>query len=136
MKLAIPAVANREQRRAEARGQRVPKPLPHPEMAEVQIADLQWGHPVVVPLSEREGVYVHSWKCLTCSLEFMTFSWQANRHRVGTIACPECGNRAPMFHCRAVVNESPTFSLDGPQEIFRLWPWPGSRDMDDSVVAP
>jgi len=85
-----------------------------------------------VMLADREGVFIHSFKCRDCRLEFAVFSWLANRHRVGVTFCPECGERTPMLHKRATVNESPTFTLDGTNEIFGLWSRPGSFRMSDS----
>ena len=40
--------------------------------------------PGPVTLQDRQGVFVHSFKCSICDLEFMVFSWRANRHRVGS----------------------------------------------------
>jgi DNA-directed RNA polymerase subunit RPC12/RpoP len=87
-----------------------------------------------VGLDKREGVFVHSFKCGNCKLEFVLFSWVANRHRVGETMCPECGRRRPMVHWRAIVSESPTFDPEAQNEIFRLHPWPSSRVMDDTTA--
>jgi hypothetical protein len=88
--------------------------------------------PVAVPMAERQGVYAHSFKCGACSLHFTTYSWRPNRHRVGTITCPECGNRERFAHWRVTLSEAPKMTLDGSAEIFRYCPPPGSQYMDDS----
>ncbi len=44
--------------------------------------------PGPVTLQDRQGVFVHSFKCSICDLEFVVFSWRANRHRVGSTFCP------------------------------------------------
>jgi DNA-directed RNA polymerase subunit RPC12/RpoP len=86
-----------------------------------------------VPIEEREGVYVHSFKCLACSLHFMTFSWLADAHRAGTIACPECGQRSRFIHWRATLNESPDFKYptETLTEIYNMHPWPHSVLLKD-----
>ena len=89
-----------------------------------------------VALADREGVFAHSWQCMVCKLEFVTLSWQANRHRVGVIWCPECGKRRPMTHYRAVLSESRTITLDLHIEIDRLWPWPHSEWVMGSATRP
>ena len=55
-------------------------------------------------LADREGVFGHSFKCLDCRLEFAVLSWRRNRHRVGTVFCPECGRQTPMIHWRATLS--------------------------------
>lgn len=100
--------------------------------------------PLVVPLEQREGVYVHSFICKNtvgerlCNLHFMTFSWQADRHRVGTIKCPECGGSETFLHYRAVLSESPDLKLlyegDPRTEIYAVFPFPGSKLLDDTNV--
>ena len=88
-----------------------------------------------IPEHERQGVYVHSFKCFCCGLHFQTFSWQANRHSVGTIACPECGDRERLVHWRATVNQCKTFRSGG-TEIHNLFPHPDSSQMADSWEGP
>lgn len=77
---------------------------------------------IAVPETEREGVFIHAFKCRSCSLHFHIFSWRANRHRSGNVYCPECGQTTPMFQQRACVNESPDFSTSpAANEIWNLW---------------
>lgn len=87
---------------------------------------------------DREGVYVHSFKCGNCGLHFMLFSWRADRHNTLNTHCPECGQTGRyLLHYRAVVNESKQFQLtDKPIEIANLFPYPGSVSVDDPKVAP
>lgn len=109
-----------------------PRPVPSDRMM-MNTSDLPEPDLVgPVMLADREGVFVHSFKCRVCRLEFMVFSWLPNRHRVGVTFCPECGERTPMLHRRATVNESPSFTLNGTNEIFGLSGRPDSFVMTDS----
>ena len=109
-----------------------PKPVP---------TDLMWIATSAMPepdldgpvmLADREGVFIHSFKCRECRLEFMVFSWLPNRHRVGVTFCPECGRQTPMLHRRATVNELHQFTLHGTNEIYGLSSRPDSMLMSDS----
>ncbi|MEJ2239723.1 MAG: hypothetical protein P8X82_15620 [Gemmatimonadales bacterium] len=80
-----------------------------------------------VPKAERQGVYVHSFKCFNCGVHFMTFSWQAERHNVGNVMCPECGDRERLGHWRVLVNEEKEIGGGG-SEIYDLCPYPGSGE--------
>ncbi len=80
-----------------------------------------------VPKTERQGVYVHSFKCFSCGLHFMTFSWQVDRHKVGEIMCPECGERERLGHWRVLVNGQAGVG-EGGSEIYDLCPYPGSGE--------
>ena len=71
-----------------------------------------------LPESEREGVFVNGFKCGVCALEFSLYSWKADRHRVGTVGCPECGNRVWFFHWRATLSDAPKMILTSSAEIF------------------
>lgn len=109
-----------------------PVPFRRVEMPVEQLQQMAKKAPGPVTLSDREGVYVHSFKCGICALEFMLLSWVSNRHRVGEVYCPECGKATPMLHLRAIISESEEMDVAAPNEIFRRWPWPGSQMMDDS----
>lgn len=109
-----------------------PRPVP---------GDIVWMSPFAMPdpdldgpvmLEDREGVFIHSFKCRVCRVEFMVFSWLPNRHRVGITFCPECGRQTSMLHRRATVNERPDFTLNGTNEIFGLSSRPDSLYMSDS----
>ena len=84
-----------------------------------------------VPQSDRQGVFVHSFKCFGCGLHFNLYSWQRNRHRVGQVGCPECGERTKLAHWRATVNEHERFGVGG-TEIYNLCEYPGAQLLDDS----
>ena len=99
------------------------------------IAGMPARAPGPVTLQDRQGVFVHSFKCSICDLEFVVFSWRANRHQVGSTFCPECGKRTPMIHWRAQTSDSPDFSPEGPGlEICRMFPPLDGSLMDDTVV--
>ena len=88
-----------------------------------------------VTLRDRQGVFVHSFKCSICDLEFVVFSWRANRHRVGSTFCPECGVRTPLIHWRAQASQSLEFCSDGPGlEIYQMFSSTNARLMGDSVI--
>lgn len=111
----------------------VPRPVPS-DLVRMRITELPEPDLVgPVMLEDREGVFIHTFKCRICRLEFMVFSWLADRHRVGTTFCPECGQRTPMLHKRATVNECPGFTLDGQTEIFGLSSRRDSLLMSDSA---
>jgi hypothetical protein len=70
---------------------------------------------------EREGVFVHAFKCRQCGLEFQLYSWRSDRHRVGNVFCPECGEATPMLHWRTCVNESRQVGTrEDAWEIYKL----------------
>lgn len=83
---------------------------------------------------DREGVYAHSFKCRNCALEFVLFSWQANRHTADTVTCPECGTVGRYLHFRTTLTENPKFQINSPAEIYANWTYGGERAqvMDDS----
>jgi hypothetical protein len=90
-----------------------------------------------VPPEEREGVFVHAFKCRRCGLEFQLYSWRRDRHKVGETFCPECGEPTPMLHWRTCVNESRNIGRQEEEwEIYKLTTrFPGFVLMDDSVVG-
>jgi hypothetical protein len=90
-----------------------PKLLPKP--------DLRGG----VQLVDREGVFAHSFRCDRCTLHFVLFSWSRDRHGVGRISCPECGNRAAFIHRVTHLSDSLSFRMDAfrEPEIYDVWPF-------------
>jgi len=99
------------------------------------VARMPVKRPGPVTLRDRQGVFAHSFKCSICDLEFVVFSWRADRHRVGSTFCPECGTRTPMLHWRAQTSESLEFCLDGPgREIYQMFSPSDAPLMDDSVI--
>jgi len=89
-----------------------------------------------VPITAREGVWVHSFICNHCGLHFTIYSWLPERHRSETIRCPECGQHdGPFRHDRARTSElAGRLDLGHPGEIFRHCEHPGARAMDDSTM--
>ena len=99
------------------------------------VARMPVKRPGPVTLQDRQGVFAHSFKCSICDLEFVVFSWRANRHRVGSTFCPECGKQTPMLHWRTQTSESLDFSSDGPgREIYQMFSPSDAPFMDDSVI--
>jgi DNA-directed RNA polymerase subunit RPC12/RpoP len=87
---------------------------------------------------DRQGVFVNAFKCRRCSLEFQLYSWRRDRHKVGQVFCPECGEQTPMLHWRTCVNQSREVGSgeDGAWEIFNLTTrFSDFLLMDDSVVG-
>jgi hypothetical protein len=86
-----------------------------------------------VGLPQRTGVYCHSWKCQECSLEYLTFSWVADRHTARSTYCPECGLRGAKTHWVSTISEDASFDGSGSgREIYSFVPFPDAVFMDDS----
>lgn len=103
-------------------------------LTQAELAAMPRKRPGPVTLADRDGVFVHSFKCSVCDLEFVLFSWQAHRHSVGATYCPECGQRTPMLHWLGQTSDSPTFRTDGPgTEIYQMSPLIDGPMLDDSV---
>ena len=99
------------------------------------IAGMPVKRPGPVTLQDRQGVFAHSFKCSICDLEFVVFSWRANRHRVGSTFCPECGVCTPMIHWRVQTSRSLEFCSDGPgREIYQMFSPADAPLMGDSVL--
>ncbi|MGQ7297920.1 hypothetical protein [Quadrisphaera sp. KR29] len=93
--------------------------------------------PGPVTLADRQGVFVHSFKCLECDLEFATFSWRAFRHRADTLACPECRTVTPKMHWASQLSGEATFDGGGASpEIWTCVPLFGGTLKDDSSAPP
>ena len=100
-----------------------------------QVARMPVKAPGPVTLQDRQGVFVHSFKCSICDLEFVVFSWRADRHRVGSTFCPECGVRSPMIHWRVQTSKSLEFCSDGPgREIYQMFSPSDAALMHDSAL--
>ena len=89
---------------------------------EVDPADLQPSVTSFAPLSERQGLFIHSFQCMACSLEFALFSWFRDRHSVVNIACPECQRVTQKSHWLAVVDSTPGRRFGEGPEIFHYSP--------------
>ena len=81
-----------------------PKLLPEP--------DLSGG----VQLSDREGVFAHSFRCNRCTLHFVLFSWARDRHSAETVTCPECMSRGGFLHRVTHLSGSRSFRVDAVRE--------------------
>lgn len=96
---------------------------PSPEIKEFDPGTLTPSMETFAPLEDREGVFVHSFKCMNCSLEFSVFSWWPNRHTVVNTACPECQAITQKLHWLAQFSDSREMVLDDSSpEIFHLSP--------------
>lgn len=92
------------------------------EIVEVDPATLTTCVRSFAPLSERQGLFIHSFKCLDCSLEFAIFSWWPDRHTVVNTACPECGRVTQKSHWLATVDSTPGRAFGKGPEIFQHSP--------------
>ena len=109
------------------------KPYPvTPEMAK-QILQHSPFEKLGVPLSERDGVYVHSFICNNCGLHFNVYSWKADKHTTSNVFCPECGKTGNFRHWRKVINEHQHFTF-GADEIDRHVPVHNSEVMSDTSM--
>lgn len=97
------------------------------KLTEVNLPERKLG----LDISKREGVFVHSFVCNGCGVHFNVYSWQANRHRVNNVYCPECGKTGSFRHWRITLSENPEFKLEG-NEIFKYCNTPGSELMSDT----
>jgi hypothetical protein len=78
-----------------------------------------------VPLRDRQGVFAHSFRCGTCALHFVLFSWRLDRHAPGTVTCPDCGTTGDFVHRITVLSRSRRFRVDVNRypEIYDVWPF-------------
>ncbi len=107
---------------------------PRSKSETIPLRQIRPGHPKrrrVLPVSDREGVFVHGFICGRCGLHFNVYSWQANRHTASNVTCPECRNGGSFVHFRVCVSDTPAF-LAGGREIRQMCPRSGSAMMDDS----
>jgi hypothetical protein len=63
--------------------------------SEEDVARMPVLSPGPVTLQNRQGVFVHAFRCSIYDLEFMVFSWRANRHRTLLPAHPRSLRRGP-----------------------------------------
>lgn len=96
---------------------------PSPEIKDADPGTLKPSIANFASLEFREGVFVHSFKCMNCSLEFAVFSWWPDRHSVVNTACPECQEVTQKIHWLAQFSDSREMVLDDSStEIFHLSP--------------
>ena len=74
------------------------------------------------PLSERQGLFIHTFQCMACSLEFAIFSWWPDRHTVVNTACPECHRITQKSHWMSTVSDMPGQAFGQGPEIYHYSP--------------
>lgn len=74
------------------------------------------------PLSDRQGLFIHTFQCMSCSLEFAIFSWWPDRHTVVNTACPECHRVTQKSHWMATVSNMPGQAFGQGPEIYQWSP--------------
>jgi len=74
-----------------------------------------------VTMEERQGVFLHGFRCSRCCLHFALVSWLPDRHRVGEVACPECREVTPMVHWLSVLSRSHHMVREGPPPRYSTW---------------
>ena len=92
------------------------------EIEEVDPASLRPSVTNFAALDQRKGVFVHSFKCLDCSLEFSVFSWWPDRQTVVNTACPECCRVTQKTHWRADISTTPGAAFGEGPEIYDYTP--------------
>ena len=101
----------------------------------VDPATLQPSIQTFAPYLERQGLFIHTFKCEACSLEFAIFSWWPDRHTVVNTACPECHRITPKAHWMSTVADDPTQRFGEGPEIYHHSPaGPEPRLMADSSL--
>jgi len=87
------------------------------------------------PFRERRGLYIHSFQCEACSLEFALFSWWPDRHTVINTACPECNQITRKSHWISTVVDDPHQRFGEGPEIYHYSPvGPDPQLMADSSI--
>ena len=104
-------------------------------LEEIDPATLQSSIKSFAPYQERQGLFIHTFKCEVCSLEFAIFSWWPDRHTVVNTACPECHRITPKAHWMSTVADDPAQSFGEGPEIFHHSPsGPDPKLMADSSL--
>jgi len=87
------------------------------------------------PFSQRQGLFIHSFQCMSCSLEFALFSWWPDRHTVMNTACPECHRITQKSHFMSAMSDNPKQRFGEGREIFHYSPvGPSPVSMADSSL--
>lgn len=104
--------------------------IEHVDPAEVQPSIQSFA-----PLTERQGLFIHTFQCMACSLEFAIFSWWANRHTVVNTACPECHRITQKSHWMSTVSDKQGQAFGQSPEIYHYSPvGPDPQIMIDSSI--
>ena len=91
-------------------------------IVEVDPAGLSPSVASFAPFQRREGLYIHTFKCMSCSLEFAVFSWWPDRHTVVNTACPECHRVTQKAHWRSDVDTVAGRAFEEGREIYEYSP--------------
>ena len=84
---------------------------------------------------ERQGLFIHTFQCMACSLEFAIFSWWPDRHTVVNTSCPECHRVTQKSHWMSTVASNPAQRFGEGPEIFHYSPaGPNPQLMADSSL--
>jgi len=104
-------------------------------LEEIDPATVQPSIQSFAPYLERQGLFIHTFQCQACSLEFAIFSWWPDRHTVVNTACPECRRITQKSHWMSTVADNPAQRLGEGPEIFHYSPvGPDPRIMADSSL--
>ena len=104
-------------------------------LKDIDPATVQPSIQTVAPYAERQGLFIHTFKCEACSLEFAIFSWWPDRHTVVKTACPECHRITQKVHWMSTVADSPAQKFGEGPEIFNYSPvGPDPRLMEDCSI--
>ena len=102
------------------------------EIVEVDLSGLLPSVSTFAALEERKGVFIHSFKCLDCSLEFAIFSWWPDRHTVVNTVCPECQRVTQKSHWLSTASSASGHAFGHGEEIYNWSPLgPDPRLMPD-----
>lgn len=102
------------------------------DIADLDPSSLQPSVKSFAPYLERQGLFIHTFKCINCSLEFAIFSWWPDRHTVANTACPECQRVTQKSHWLATVSDNAGQVFGHGPEIFHYSPvGPDPKLMDD-----
>ena len=104
---------------------------------EIDPATIQPSMQSFAPFSERQGLFIHTFKCEACSLEFAGFSWWPDRHAVVNTACPECQQVTRKMHFMSTVTAEPGQGFGAGPEIYQFSPaGPNPQLMADCSTFP
>ena len=104
-------------------------------LEEIDPATVQPSIQSFAPYLERQGLFIHTFQCMACSLEFAIFSWWPDRHTVVNTACPECHRITQKSHWVSTVADNPKQRFGEGPEIFHYSPFgPDPQLMADSSL--
>lgn len=98
------------------------EPIDGAGIEEFDPGDVQPSVQTFAPLEERQGLFIHTFKCMACSLEFALFSWWPDRHTVVNTACPECHRVTQKSHWMSALPLTPGQEFGEGPEIWNYSP--------------